>query len=151
MYTIFKKINSKGFTIVEIIASIAILGMVIAVLLPIFPQVMNWSKKVDDELGASNLLEQAANDITISTIRNSLGSIPMCSSNNTLALYDVSSYPLNDNVYSVDLNVCKEGIAGGEISFNDIELYRANIQILSQDKLISESYTYIKGEENEDL
>ncbi|MGP4108305.1 type II secretion system protein [Virgibacillus sp. L01] len=138
MYTRFKKINSSGFTLVEIIASIAILGMVIAVLLPIFPQIMSWSQKTDDELVASNLLSEVANEAKDINVVDSFGeNVTKCENGSTEDVI-LREYQLNNEKYEAKLNVCNE---------KDVNLYRTHIKIFStDDRLVSESYTYIQGD-----
>lgn len=63
MYSKVIKKNSRGFTLVEVIASIVILGIVVVSLLPFFPQVLGWSKATEDQLVASNLLSQVAYEL----------------------------------------------------------------------------------------
>lgn len=107
MYTKFKKINSNGFTLIEIIASIAILGMVIAVFLPIFPQIMSWTEKTDDELVASNLLSQVANDIKDINVEGTAETCPNNSQIPAELLGESSNYEINENTYSIDVRVCQ--------------------------------------------
>ncbi|WP_106496912.1 type II secretion system protein [Lentibacillus sp. Marseille-P4043] len=133
--------SNSGFTLIEIIASIAILGMVIAVFLPIFPQIMKWTVNTDNELVASNLLGQVAYDVkNASIIDQKTGTISICPTYSSIkksSLGNLSSYTLNDNDYSVKLHICKE---------KDVDLYRTNIQIYTAtNKKVSESYTYISG------
>lgn len=138
MYTRFKKINSSGFTLVEIIASIAILGMVIAVLLPVFPQIMSWSQKTDDQLVASNLLSEVANEAEDINVIDLFGeNVIRCEDGSSEDVF-FRDYQLNSEKYEAKFNVCKE---------KDVNLYRTHIKIYStDDRLASESYTYIQGD-----
>ena|GEM_PF-2294467 len=52
-----------GFTLVEIIASIVLLGLVISVFMAIFPQMINWSNSAEKELVSSNLTARVAHEI----------------------------------------------------------------------------------------
>ena len=142
--------NKKGFTLIEIIASIALLVLVIGILLPFFPQIMSWTQTADDELVASNLLGQVASDVNNSDKNNSIinyinkNQIKICDSGlNTLSqdsLGDIATYLLNNVEYNVQLKVCKENNV-------DLNLYRANVIISTTNgKPISESYTYITGD-----
>ncbi|MFD1038127.1 type II secretion system protein [Virgibacillus byunsanensis] len=141
MYNRLQKINSRGFTLVEMVASIALLGMVIAVFLPIFPQIMGWTENTDEELVASNLLSQVASDTEhIEVVDFFDDSIEECNAFLTEDVY-YKEYPLNGDIYKAKLNVCKE---------INVELYRTKIKIYSSnDRLVSESYTYISGDSNE--
>lgn len=129
--------NSRGFTLIEIIASITILGVVIVALLPIFPQIFSWTKMTEDELGSSNLLGQVAEDIREIVIDEQL---PICPS--AVSLENIAPYPESEGYpYSVDVAVCQSEEEA------TLGLTRARIQILKDGKKISESYTYITGKE----
>ncbi|WP_430784793.1 type II secretion system protein [Virgibacillus flavescens] len=142
MHFPYKKINSSGFTLVELIASLAILSMVIAVFLPIFPQIVSWTKKADDELIASNLLSQVAHDVKelpdMDDLASSIKGCPDVMKIKDERLGDVSSYTINNQTYHVKVKICKE---------SNVDLYRTNLLIFSSsNKMISESYTYIELE-----
>jgi prepilin-type N-terminal cleavage/methylation domain-containing protein len=132
--------NNNGFTLIEIIASIAILGMVIAVLLPIFPQILSWNEKTEQELVASNLLGQIVSDVQNTSknreIISQLRSSRTCNEGwlDITTLGDIANYDLNDVTYSVSLRVCKE---------QDVNLYRAHIIVYSGNRALGETYTYI--------
>ncbi|TMN21590.1 type II secretion system protein [Lentibacillus cibarius] len=127
--------EKNGFTLIEIITSIVLLTMVIAVMLPIFPQILNWSSQSEENLTASNLLGQVASDVKDHAGNLPLDGAPACGRMRSLTGGDLSALP--SYPYTVELNVCKE---------EDVHLYRTNIQIFSEDdKLLSESYTYIKA------
>ncbi|WP_163971640.1 type II secretion system protein [Oceanobacillus halotolerans] len=138
MYNRFRKLNSQGFTLIEIIASIAILGMVVAIFLPIFPQIMNWTNNTDDELTASNLLTQVSSEAS-DVVGNvdDLG-VQACPEDNSLS-YDIGeTFSKAYDDYTAQLTViCKE---------TGVDLFRTTIQIFSEDQLISQSYTYISGD-----
>lgn len=135
------KIN--GFTLIEIIASIAILSMVIAVLLPIFPQIISWNEKTERNLVAGNLLNQAISDIKQDDemiLANM--DVTNCSNPSTVTT-GLPSYTVNNVNYSVQVNVCQTN------EEKDLGLYRANIMVSTADGLQSESYTYLQGDTNE--
>ncbi len=138
LYNRFRKLNSQGFTLIEIIASIAILGMVVAIFLPIFPQIMNWTNNTDDELTASNLLTQVSSEAS-DVVGNvdDLG-VQACPEDNSLS-YDIGeTFSKAYDDYTAQLTViCKE---------TGVDLFRTTIQIFSEDQLISQSYTYISGD-----
>ncbi|MFZ3578208.1 type II secretion system protein [Virgibacillus sp. DJP39] len=136
--------NSKGFTLIEIIASISILGIVIVVFLPIFPQIMTWNNNTEKELVAGNLLEQAIHDLKgqesiVSQLEEE--KIPVCPlTKKVLPDTELLSYKLNKVSHSIVLNVCQTTEEA------KLGLYRTNIQIVSQNDKLSETYTYLQGD-----
>ncbi|MUV36832.1 hypothetical protein JNUCC1_00636 [Lentibacillus sp. JNUCC-1] len=132
MPTSFSREN--GFTLIEIITSIALLAMVVAVMLPIFPQIMTWSQQSEDQLTSSNLLGQVMNDVENIDLPN----VPDCPGARTYGeLGSFSTYQVDGRTYTVKLDVCRE---------TDVSLNRAKIRIFAPDgKRHSEKYTYIKA------
>ncbi|GAA0447692.1 hypothetical protein GCM10008983_27190 [Lentibacillus halophilus] len=127
--------EKNGFTLIEIITSIALLTMIIAVMLPIFPQILNWSSQSEENLTASNLLGRVASDAQENAGRLPLDDVPVCSDGKKiLPAKNLNALP--SYTYSVKLNVCKE---------ETVDLYRTNIQILSDNDQLAESYTYIEA------
>ncbi|RKQ29884.1 type II secretion system protein [Oceanobacillus halophilus] len=138
MYTKYKKINSSGFTLIEIIASIALLGTIVAVMLPIFPQIMSWNQDSESELVASNLLSKVAYDIKndeaiLQFIKDE--EIGVCGEGTPI------SYSYAEGEYKVELNICKEQ--------DSLNLYRTRIDIKLDNRPISQSFTYVNGENND--
>jgi prepilin-type N-terminal cleavage/methylation domain-containing protein len=128
---LFSKIDNHsndGFTLIEIIASIAILGMIIVIFLPIFPQIMQWTNQADDELVASNLLGKIAYDIKEDSSLYNSQPINECN------LGEPFTKEFMENRFKVKLTLCKE---------ETVELYRTNIKIYLNNKLLSQSYTYV--------
>ncbi|USK69386.1 type II secretion system protein [Peribacillus asahii] len=56
--------NNNGFTLIEVLASIAILGIVLTVFLSFFSNSMTFSVKTEDTLTAINLAEKELHDLT---------------------------------------------------------------------------------------
>ncbi|MFC4022536.1 type II secretion system protein [Oceanobacillus longus] len=137
MYNKFKMRNSKGFTLIEIIASIALLVMVIGTLLPFFPQIMSWTQTTDDELVASNLLPQVSSEVKNLDVHAFFDNIQQCDTYQGEDIF-YKEYALNGINYKSMLNTCEE---------QNLDLYRTKINILTESgKLVSESYTYISGD-----
>ncbi|WP_249870867.1 type II secretion system protein [Oceanobacillus saliphilus] len=137
MDTKFKMRNSKGFTLIEIIASIALLVMVIGTFLPFFPQIMSWTQTTDDELVASNLLPQVSSEVKNINVHTLFDNIQQC---DTYQQEDIfyKAYTLNGISYKSMLNTCEE---------QELDLYRTKITIFTESgKLVSESYTYMSGD-----
>ncbi|MFB5282220.1 prepilin-type N-terminal cleavage/methylation domain-containing protein [Peribacillus sp. Hz7] len=56
--------NNNGFTLIEVLASITILGIVLTVFLSFFSNSMTFSVKAEDKLTAINLAEKELHDLT---------------------------------------------------------------------------------------
>ncbi|MFJ8245679.1 prepilin-type N-terminal cleavage/methylation domain-containing protein [Peribacillus asahii] len=56
--------NHNGFTLIEVLASITILGIVLTVFLSFFSNSMTFSVKAEDRLTAINLAEKELHDVT---------------------------------------------------------------------------------------
>ncbi|CDO01626.1 prepilin-type N-terminal cleavage/methylation domain-containing protein [Oceanobacillus picturae] len=130
--------NDRGFTLIEIIASIALLALVIMVLLPIFPQIFKWTGKTENELTASNLVGQVAYAVKNDRVEDWYP-IPVKECNGEEKGISYKTYTLNNINYQSTIGLCKEA---------SVNLYRAEIKVYGENNnLISESYTYIKSEE----
>lgn len=133
----FSKQNSDGFTLIEIIASIAILGMVIAVFLPIFPQIMSWTEKTDDQLIASNLLDQITYDVEEKFKTESEGT--NCAS----AVSEVINNYSYDGAYTTKIDMSQS------LEEKKYGLYRIHIKVYSDDKpdnMLTDTYMYLSCE-----
>jgi prepilin-type N-terminal cleavage/methylation domain-containing protein len=130
--------NDRGFTLIEIIASIALLALVIMVLLPIFPQIFKWTGKTENELTASNLVGQVAYAVKNDRVEDWYP-IPVKECKGEEKGISYKTYTLNNINYQSTIGLCKEA---------SVNLYRAEIKVYGENNnLISESYTYIKSEE----
>lgn len=125
--------NNQGFTLIEIIASIAILGMLIAILLPIFPQMISWTNQSSESLVATNLLDQVAYDMR---------------HNDGIHLSNIESldleYTVNDTVYIPKITLSQTN------KERELGLYRTHIEIYKSNdgKPLSDTYIYLLGEGN---
>lgn len=138
----------NGFTLVEIIASIVLLGVVIIAFLPIFPQMFIWSNSAEKELVASNLTAKVAQDIfendEIAEKGSSLSPSISCELSEYQSLEGVTlTYPpLNDVNYTVELKAChtqKE---------KELGLTRVYFRITNdQNNRAVDSYAYAQREE----
>ncbi|WP_157724849.1 type II secretion system protein [Virgibacillus phasianinus] len=142
--------NNNGFTLIEIIASIAILGMVIVVLLPFFPQLADWTASTDNQLVASNLLNGAVHNVTnhedvLVNYLNS-ASVPACTADAMQIpesiLGNAVTYKVNGKQFSLALSVCQ---STDEVNLG---LYRTHIQLYSDtspETMLSDTYIYLVG------
>lgn len=142
MYSKNKYTTAQGFTLIEIIASIALLVLVIGTLLPFFPQIMSWTQTADDELVASNLLSQVASDLKNNT--DSIEPIANRSKINGCGPVidpNLTYENINDKDYYVKITLCQD-----DLEFK-LGLYRTHMKILNEKaQIVSESYTYLTNE-----
>jgi prepilin-type N-terminal cleavage/methylation domain-containing protein len=126
--------ENKGYTLIELLASITILTFIIAALIPIFINIAKWTNQSENELVATNLLQQVASDLKKNPQGIADQNITSCQDKFTeIPGYD--SYNINGQEYYVNLRVCME---------NQVNLYRTNVRVYSNDhQLKSESFTYV--------
>lgn len=127
--------NKKGYTLVELLASITILTLVIGAFIPIFINIAQWNNKSEDNLVGANLVAEVAYELKNN--KDALAGLDIAScSDNFSFLNQYDSYEANGREYDVNLHVCQEEM---------VSLYRTRIQIFSQDNtLVGDSFTYIR-------
>ncbi|WP_028392101.1 type IV pilus modification PilV family protein [Bacillus cihuensis] len=88
--------NNQAFTLIEVLSSITILGIVLTIFLSFFSNAMTFSTKTEDKLTAINLAEQELYEVT-----NSLETY--CKTNDCRTIpvdkYIRPSIPLNQKNY----------------------------------------------------
>lgn len=129
--------NEKGFTLIEIITSIAILVLVLMVFLPVFPQTMQWTKDSEAKLVSGHLLGRVAHDVRTNPAVLSLDTMVEGSERVlTGASGDLVGLP----AYNQDVTLT--------IVFDDAEgMYRVHIQAFKDGgKLDAETYVYLGGD-----
>ncbi|MGM8364546.1 type II secretion system protein [Virgibacillus sp. W0181] len=149
MYSNWNKKNSAGFTLVELVVAITLLSIVIIVLLPMFPHLLNWSKKTDETLVSGNLLDhyvvQLKNDEQLITYIDSASTVENCSIGGTpYALEGDYSTNINNQVFSPKLTLCQTE------KENELNLYRGHISVMADGSEVSDTYFYITAAGDED-
>ncbi|USK58976.1 type II secretion system protein [Peribacillus asahii] len=91
--------NNNGFTLIEVLASITILGIVLTVFLSFFSNSMTFSVKAEDKLTAINLAEKELYDVTNSI--EAYCKIKNCQEPNNISpdKYTRSDISLNNKTY----------------------------------------------------
>lgn len=124
------KKNSRGFTLVEVIASIAILGIVVVSLLPFFPQILGWSKTTEDELVTGNLLSEVVHQLK---------------NDKTLGTLDIDDFKIDESDYTYEVNdmvyIPTVTLAQKTDKERELGLFLAHIKISGK-----ETYVYLKNE-----
>lgn len=111
--------------------------MAIAVFLPIFPQIMSWTEKTDDQLITSNLLDQITYKVEEKFTSESEKTDCAKAVANAISTYTF------DRAYLIEM---------GSSQTSDEEkygLYRIHVKVYSNDKpdkLLSDTYMYLSCE-----
>jgi type II secretory pathway pseudopilin PulG len=164
MKTFHRYFNANGLTLIELLGSIVIIGIIFASFFTFFSQSMLFSTKVEDKFSGANIAEriifEADRDLTkqdLDAAAQSYFETPMLSLSNTQLskikkLVPDSTgnyyYSLNDKKYYPEITICQ--IKGEE---DLLGLYRINVKIfdkeLGQEKrtLLSESSNYLSRQE----
>lgn len=121
-----------GFTLIEIITSIAVIVLVLIAFIPIFPQTMLWSKTAETELVSGNLLGRVANDVRANTAALSLNT-HVAGTERKLTEEDFAFLPAYEQ--PVDITVAYD---------EEADMYRAFIEVLNAEGVRqASSYVYI--------
>ena len=144
--------DEEGLSLVEVLASIVILGIVFVSFMMIFPQMTLFNKKTEAKLETMNLARQE-----IALIKKNSYSSPLKQGDILLAFGgtvppDVPegviriNYDKNDYLYEVDFYT--EPVLGfdSESHPENIELYKVHLKVLVDGKQNSESYGYIEAD-----
>ena len=138
---------NKGFTLLELLASIVILGIILTGFFSFFPQIMNFSNKNSDVIEARNLVQDCLVKITSSKEYFLLEKKIGLDENRNLQGYFT-------NEQQTSLEVYQDGVFA---SFPEYRLYivinRAAYNLFSvhimvydnNNRLLAESFEYLKG------
>lgn len=130
LYNKKNKMDSGGFTLIEVIASLAILGIIVVAFLPFFPQIMGWSKTTEDQLTESNYLDEVVYLLKDANDDEEI----VLEAPKKLELSKGFSRTINNESYLPEINLLKQ--TDEEIKLN---LFRAHIILGEQ-----ETFVYLK-------
>lgn len=142
----FKELNqSEGFTLIEILASIVILGIILITFLSFFSQSMLFSSKVEQNLSAVNIADRVLYEFKENIDASSLvkQSCPGTTQTSLTFLPQDHTgqhyYEVNSQKYYPTIIICQTN------DEEQLNLYRTHVQIFDKDsKLLSELTDYIK-------
>ncbi|MGM0874442.1 MAG: type IV pilus modification PilV family protein [Bacillota bacterium] len=160
MQTYKQSINSKGFTLIEVLASIVILGIILITFLSFFSQSMMFSVKVEDKLSAANIAERILYEVkrTYTTSPNLIAELKdgtqACTASplatvsgnkfDSLVVEDVTGryyYNVNDENYYTNITICQS------VDEKELDVYRVHVEIYDDNQEnpipLSEIYDYI--------
>lgn len=131
--------NNQAFTLIEVLASITILGIVLTVFLSFFSNATLFSSKTEDKLTAINYADKALYDV-----KNNMpdtNEIDKCGTG-TAKLLDSKDFQMNNKTYVSKITGCKE-IYNDSGNTQETDLIRLHVEILSdQNKVITVLYDY---------
>jgi prepilin-type N-terminal cleavage/methylation domain-containing protein len=148
----------EGLTLIEVLASLVILGIVFIGFMNIFPQMTVFNQKTETKLNTMNLAKQEIVEIKSIpklSLPFSLEQLSTLDTKNTLKLiHDVEKafkieYVKNDYKYQVEFNkddaLCKKSALEPCENTNNIALHKVHVQIFAEDtQLSSETYGYLE-------
>ncbi|MGM8212360.1 type II secretion system protein [Virgibacillus sp. W0430] len=142
MYSKKKEKNSVGFTLVELIVSITLISIVIVVLLPMFPQLLNWSKQTNEELVSSNLLDQFVfdlkNDESLRAYVDNSPNVANCEQSETpYALDEGYTTTVDNQRFKPTLTFCQTERE------KELNLYRGNVHVFANGEDLKNTYFYM--------
>ncbi|MBS4194840.1 type IV pilus modification PilV family protein [Lederbergia citri] len=133
--------NDKGLTLIELLASIAILSIVIVSFLHFFSQAMLFSGKAEDRMTSINIAEKVLQSVKDDPVKNTETRVI-----NGKNYYEVEPIYINNKSYYPYVNLSKE-------TPESLHLVVVHVLIFADKNdhsAISELFSYIKSEEQND-
>lgn len=132
---IFK--SNQAFTLIEVLASITLLSIILAIFLPFFANSIELSSKTEDKLTAINLAEERLNDV----INNPENYFHL--TNNPITVKNLPDHlkyiNINTKKYTVKIDILTEK------DTDALKLLTIKLSILGKDnKHISDLYGYVE-------
>ncbi|MFC7061636.1 type II secretion system protein [Halobacillus seohaensis] len=153
--------KDKGFTLIEVLAAITLLGLVTTVFLAVFLNYAASSNRVETELDATNIAEEVG--YYVSTSEEILNQwTASCSQSETQQSVDISSlasinghfdtdnsnrlyYTSSQNqTYDLEVNLCQSVEEKGLVVRINVEVYRSLTS--GELSLVTETYHYVREE-----
>ncbi|WP_345239941.1 type II secretion system protein [Pontibacillus salipaludis] len=142
-----QKNNENGFTLLEILAALAIMGVLVVVMIPFFTNYAVFTSKAEENVDAINLAEkvmyEVVEDYPLQSYISS-ASIANCDTTPNL-LPSRNGLPKNisgDKVYEVKGLLCSR--PGKQRGGENINLYQLKIELWNEQTMVTETFTYIK-------
>lgn len=132
--------NQIGFTLVEIIMSLAILSLFVVVALPMFPQIMQWTQESESQMEAERLLSSA-----VVNVKENAKNIPVddMKAGTVIFLQDINSGEISDTLKDVTISMKHDP---------GLKAYETTVKVYADSesaahKAISQTYMYIKEDD----
>lgn len=139
--------NNQAFTLIEVLASITILGIILTIFLSFLSNSMMFSVKTEDKLTAINYADTALNSVKDILKKKGVPTVDSCINTtetefppSNLSGFNQTAPPLNNKTYNLEVYGCSEEYGDNH---NPLGLIRLHVKILSEDnKFITEQYDY---------
>lgn len=127
--------NQRGFSLLEVVVSVAILSLLLLAVLPLFPQSMAWVKMAESEAVSGHLVARVAYDLQSDPTPLMLGDLLAGERVYATADGSLAAYPAYGHPVRVTATPAVEP-----------GLYQLHIEILTPaNKPSAESYVYVGG------
>lgn len=145
--------EEKGFTLVEVLAALTLLGIVFIGFMTIFPQMTKFNEKTEDKLVTMNLAKQELNNIDS---KSDLIADYVLSESESTVEYERYYKKSSNNEFTIRIDFINEP-ALSKSDYEDQEhlinvqkidevtiLHQIHIEVLKDENLISETFTYLE-------
>lgn len=133
--------NQNGLTLIEVLASLVILGIVFVGIMTVLPQMSLFNMKTGDKLQTMNLAKQELAEIKKQERIEKLAYTNV----NCIDCVEFNRYVKNKNGYDYIVDVYLSPELEGEST--DTTLFKIHLKITKENRTISETYGYV----NDDL
>lgn len=138
--------EDKGFTLVEVLAALTILGIVFVGFMTVFPQMTLFNEKTENKLETMNLARQELDKIQ----RNENWNDNYISVNPQPSPDDYKRWHKDDNDIIIEVDyytvadLKKEKFVNHEKNYEISSLYKVHIKVLKDEKINSETFGYVR-------
>src|SRR5690625_2349762 len=149
MYRLFKKNNNKGFTLVELLAALTIVGIILIAFIPVFPQVLSWTDKNKSNLVTDNIagyfINKFKDDQELQIFIQKQNTIPNCDNPDTSDVIYTDTESVQDVIYEANMTVCQDDVIEEDL---ELSLYRIHLTVHPENDESSsiDTYFYLPGE-----
>ncbi|MGK7377956.1 type IV pilus modification PilV family protein [Planococcus sp. 1R117A] len=142
------KNNEKGLTLVEILATLVLLGIVFVGFMTVFSQMTLFNDKTYTKLDTMNLARQEISEIKGVTYPKLITDITSTIAATTYDDFSVAADPYflftkNEDGYTYEMRLYKTPKLVGDV--NVASLYQVHLMVKKDNKLNSETYGYIES------
>lgn len=132
--------NTQAFTLIEVLGSITILGIVLTIFLSFFSNATLFSSKTEDKLTAINYADAALHNVKSILTLTATSDTAICGTG--VDNLEQKTFQLNNKTYHSQVTGCRE-IYNNNGTTEKLDLFRLHVEILSaNNKSITDLYDY---------